>query len=121
MRRACAAVASGTGERPLAWSIDALSSAAAQPIERAVESAIDFRLFGHALCQLRLDAQALATGHPASPELGPQLLNVIVTRHRPLLSFEDYGAHDAGSGRVRDAEGAASAGRGEADFVERRS
>jgi hypothetical protein len=46
------------------------------------------RLLGDGLRQLRLHSGALMTGHAAAPQLGPQLLDVVVQRnHRPLLLF----------------------------------
>ena len=58
--------------------------------------------------------RAFATRHDAAPQLSPQFLNVIVKRdHRPLLLYRRRDGRTAGSGRVKDAAGAAERGAGE--------
>jgi hypothetical protein len=55
---------------------------------KSINSAIELRLLSDRPRQLRLQAGALAARHGAAPQLGPQLLDVIVNRnHRALLLF----------------------------------
>jgi hypothetical protein len=60
----------------------------AKSLEGAIEGVIEFGLLGEGLRQLPLHRGALAAGHVAATQLGPQLLDVVVERnHRPLLLF----------------------------------
>jgi hypothetical protein len=55
-------------------------------LERAIERPVEFLLLGDSPCQLGLHAGALEAGEVAAPQLGPQLLDMVVWRdHRPLL------------------------------------
>jgi hypothetical protein len=86
-----------------------------QCLESEVEGAIELGLFGDRARQFRLHGGTLAAAETAAPQLGPQLLNVVVKRdHRALLvcvERRESGGH-AGPGRVKDAGGAAQRGAG---------
>jgi hypothetical protein len=60
----------------------------AKSVEGAIDGVVEFGLLGEGLRQLRLHRGALAAGHVAATQLGPQLLDVVIERnHRPLLLF----------------------------------
>jgi hypothetical protein len=57
-------------------------------LEGDIEGAVELSLRGEGLRQLRLHGGALTAREVAAPQLGPQLLDVVVKRdHRPLLPF----------------------------------
>jgi hypothetical protein len=55
-------------------------------LESSVECAVEFRLLTNCLGEFCLHTGALAAREVAAPQLGPQLLDMVVKRdHRPLL------------------------------------
>jgi len=91
-------------------------------LKRTVECPVEFGLRGDGPRQFRLHSGTLAAREVAPPQLGPQLLDMIVKRdHRPLLPWlwKTRRRRRCRAGARQGRRRRRAAGRGGADFVER--